>query len=69
MLHMMWRRGIMPASGALDDQPAGYSAVIMATETGIKSGRVRTEEIETRKAERRTRGKGSQQRNPRRTSR
>jgi len=68
-LHMNWEKGILPANGALDDQAAGYSAVVTATETGVKSGRARQQEIQMKQAERDNRGKGSHKRGPRRKAR
>lgn len=66
-LHMNWERGILPVPGGLDDQPVGYMAVITATETGVKSGQARVQEVQMKKAERQNRGGDRQKRRPARS--
>jgi hypothetical protein len=68
-LHLHWQKGILPAPGSLDDQAAGFSAVVAAAETGISAGRSRKQEIQMAKADRQNRGTGTQKRGPRRKRR
>jgi len=68
-LHMNWERGILPVQGGLDDQAASYSAVVTATETGVKAGRSRQQALQAKQAERNNRGKGSPSKGPSRTPR
>lgn len=58
-LHQHWSHGILPSSGGVDDQPANYSAVVLATEAGLVHARERRQLIAQRQAEMDSRRKGN----------
>lgn len=58
-LHLHWSHGMLPAAGGMDDQAADYALVVTMTEHGIQAGRTRLQEVEQRKAERKTGGGSS----------
>jgi len=54
-LHRHWSKGILPTQGGLDEQPANYQNLILATDTGIAIGRETMQEVAQRKADRKNR--------------